>query len=235
MANPLLSILCVTQGQPYALPFLDKMCDLAGQLMSAEVVIGVDDHANSEFGVMIDVNRPVTFRAVRSRGFIESVLDEMVAECKGEFILRLDDDECCSPAMIEWLTRGDYLAHDHWCFPRAHMWPDPDHVLIAPQLYPDYQTRLSIKQKSGGRPFIHSMSPFGMGEPAPVYIEHHKFLVRSRAEREETARRWHSGGMTAFSLPEDVLQVVKVISKGDGQVPWTPDHVTECEMSAVTR
>lgn len=210
----LLSILCVTRKQPYSEPFLREFAQLA-EYVDADYVEVVDSPDQPFPG---------------SKGYIESILDEAVARCATRYVLRLDDDERCPPAMVEWLFERHYLAHDHWQFPRMHMWPRADDVLLAPHLFPDYQTRLSVKEKSGGRHTLHAPSPFGAGVEAPVAIEHHKFLVRSRAEREETARRWHSGGMTVFSLPEDVLNVVKVVSRGTGVVPWVPEYVYEVQI-----
>jgi hypothetical protein len=209
-----LSILCVTRGQLSAEPFLRAMNDLS-VLVEAEFVTVIDPPDDPLPG---------------SKGYIESVLEDAISQCSGRYILRLDDDERCSPAMVEWVWTGRYLEHPHWSFPRMHMFPDAESVMLAPQLWPDHQTRLSLKEMSGGRHHLHAPSPFGMGEYAPVAIEHHKFLVRTRAQREETARLWHSGGMTAFSLPEDVLKTVKIVSRGDGTVPWTPDRVEEVEL-----
>lgn len=210
-----LSVLCVTRAQPYALPFLRKMEALAAYL-EAEFVVALD---GAQAPPMSSSTR---FVPVRSQGFLESVLDEAVAACAGAYILRLDDDEVASRAMASWLRAGEYLDQPTWSFPRAHFWGSTSAVLMTPHLFPDWQTRLSWKARSGGRPTIHAPSPWGGGEIAPVYIEHHKFLVRTRAEREDTAQRWHGGNMLPFSLPEDVYKDVELVEPGLGFVPWVP-------------
>ncbi len=213
-----LSILCATQAAPAIRPLLADMWHLAGQLGAEFTLLADGQMAQHELK-----DYPVNLVPVKSRGYLESVLDYGVSCCSGEFILRLDDDEKCSPAMEEWLRRREYMSHDHWKFPRMHLWGDTQSVLMAPQLFPDHQTRLSVAKKAGGRLTPHAMSPFGGGELAPVAIEHHKFLVRSRYEREATAAKWHLGDMRVFSLPEDVvLGKAKLVEKGGGYVPWTP-------------
>jgi hypothetical protein len=139
-------------------------------------------------------------------------------------VLRLDDDERCSDAMIKWLVDQEYRACDHWKFPRANMWTDTHH-LVSAQLWPDHQTRLSTRAKSGGRRHVHDGSPYGGGRPAPVAIEHFKFVVKSQEERQKIADRYDSvrqgfgsGGMLAFSLPELVYDSMPIKRWGDGSV-----------------
>lgn len=223
-----LSILCVTKGEERAYPFLSAMVALASTLR-AEMVIAVDtlhgacDSIERRYGVVARVVR------VGSLGFLESALDVAVYACNGDYILRLDDDERCSPAMAVWLFQESYLTSDHWKFPRLHLWPSEDSVVITPHLWPDHQTRLSVKGKSAGRTSVHAGSPFGGGLDAHVCIEHHKFLTRSREDRLSIAleydKQWPgsgTGGMKPFSLPEDVYETVMTVAKGDGSVPWEP-------------
>lgn len=204
----MLTILCVTQALPYAMPFLQHMDELAA-LLSAQFVVGADGEPAVD--TLIKSGLDARYVALKSKGYVESVLDTALTQCEGRYVLRLDDDERCSPHMVEWLRRGLFLNDTHWKFPRMHLWPDTQHYIAEGQLWPDHQTRLSLRIKAGGRTTIHAGSPFGGGTNAGVALEHHKFLVRSRAEREETARRWHGTGMTAFSLPEDVFENPRVL------------------------
>lgn len=207
-----LSVLCVTKVEPYSYPFLERLAFLA-DVCGAELVLMLD---GPDAERRLQKRPSVLYRAwcevTTSKGFIESVLDQAVAACSGDYILRLDDDEQVSPAMIEWLQRQMYFAADHWKFPRMHMWHGG--YIVNPPLWPDHQTRLSVKSKSGGRHTIHAGSPFGGGELAPVAIEHYKFLVKSYDERKAIAElydRVHpgygTGGMLPFSLPEDALTI----------------------------
>jgi hypothetical protein len=181
-----LTILCVSAGAAYGEPFIDDMREVAADLNCRFVL-----YDGSEARV------------------IEDVLDEAVALCAEGWILRLDDDERVSPEMYRWLLASSWHEADHWAFPRLNLWPDDDHYIRSDPLFPDLQTRLSTKAKSGGRTEIHQGSPFGTGRLAPCAIEHHKFLVRSEEERRalvlhyDAVRDGAGRGFADFSVPED--------------------------------
>lgn len=201
-----LSILCITRNEPHALVFLRDMAMLAYNL-GAEFVCVLDD-----------CNKPdvygARFASVKSSGYLESVLDEGIAACMGRYILRLDDDEKVSAPLFNWLVSGDYVNADIFTFARVNLWQDEQHVIANPPLYPDFQTRLTVREKAGGRGKLHSGSPFGPGVLMDYPIEHHKFLVRSYEQRKELAERYErieaGGGLgeyKVFNLPEDVLDL----------------------------
>lgn len=209
-----LTILCITKGDEYARPFIDEMARGA-QTIGAEFLLAPD-------GFIPDTDLAYGYPRIgglNSDGHVESILDEAVAQCDTEYILRLDDDERMTPEMRTWLAAGYYRTAPHWAFPRRNLWPDEDHYIQNAPLYPDLQTRLSTKQLSGGRKRVHDGSPFGTGRVAPVAIDHHKFLVRTREEREALVEHYESlqpgagSKYVMFSLPEryeDVLQVKQV-------------------------
>lgn len=216
-----LSILCVSRVDECSLSFISFMQCVAVQL-GAQFVLAAD-------GSDAYCRAPVESILVHSKGYFESALDQALVGCHGDYVLRLDDDERVSPAMLAWLQSGIWQSHDHWEFPRTHAWYDG--VLMTPQLFPDYQTRLSIKVKSGGHCGVHSGSPFGGQERASVAIEHHKFVVKNYQTRHDIAESYDNyhpgygtGNMAPFSIPEDAYrgQKVKVVARGDGWVPWTP-------------
>ena len=208
-----LTVLVVTRAEDHALVFLDDMAELSGDLHARFLVAADGDKALAR----LDGLEGATTAVVRSHGYLESVLDDAVALCEDGWILRLDDDERVSYGMYEWLLEGHYREADHWAFPRATLYPDEQHRLAGivdgfpagGSLYPDLQTRLSSKEKSGGRLKIHQGSPFGTGRQAPCVIEHHKMLVRSANERIEQARLRErlqagagSGNFLPFHVPE---------------------------------
>lgn len=216
-----LTIVCISKVEAFASPFLLAMQDLARRV-DAEFVIGADGrtasyraHAQFHYARILELN---------SKGWLESVHDECVEQCTTPYILRLDDDEKTSPAMTEWLMDRCYRAADHWKFPRANMWTA--HTFInSPQLWPDHQTRLSVKSKATGRTSIHAGSPHGGGRVAPVAIEHYKFVVKTYIERAKIAHSYDkvqlglgTGGMKAFNLPEDVYDEIPLEAWGDGSV-----------------
>lgn len=216
-----LDVLCISRVDACSLPFINKMREMAAGL-GARFILAADGSGA--------YNRsPLSSVLVRSLGYFESALDQALVYCQSDYILRLDDDECMSPAMFKWLQGDTWQDADHWEFPRTHVWADG--VLMTPQLFPDYQTRLSIKAKAGGRYGVHAGSPFGGGERASVALEHHKFVVKDHQERRRIAESYDTyqlgygtGNMMPFSLPEDAYrgQKVRVVAQGDGSVPWTP-------------
>lgn len=187
-----LTLLCITAHQPYSLPFVEQFDEDAREIGARLRVV---DGTNA--------------------GFIEAVLDEAIHDVPDGYVLRVDDDERMSRPMVEWLAAGEYESADHWAFPRANLWPDEDRYIVNAPLWPDLQTRLSVKEKAGGRTQVHEGSPFGTGHVANVLLEHHKFLVRDRAEREalvhhyESLQRGAGEAYAMFSVPElfeDVLE-----------------------------
>lgn len=204
-----LSLLCVTKGEPHAAEFLRALRSVADALEAEFVVV------SDGFPTITARNLADEYLVVQSDGSIESVLDEAVAACSGDYVLRIDDDEEVSAEMVVWLQSGEYTQSDVWSFPRKNLWRDG--YLTNPPLYPDIQTRLTTKEKAGGRKQVHDGSPFGAGRVANVHILHHKFLVKSYAERKEIALRYDAlreGGGTGhwlpFNLPEDAFDVLEV-------------------------
>jgi hypothetical protein len=217
-----LSLLCVTKGEPHAEKFLRYMAGNADAL-GAEFVIahdgdfltGTDDEIALRFSAIPKFGMKAKQYLVKSDGSIEGVLDEAVALCSGDYVLRIDDDEEVSTEMMVWLQSGEYTQSDVWSFPRKHLWGGG--YLSNPPLYPDIQTRLTTKEKAGGRKRVHDGSPFGAGRVANVHILHHKFLVKSYAKRKEIAAHYDSlregagtGHWLPFNLPEDAFEVLEV-------------------------
>src|ERR1700752_2044810 len=111
--------------------------------------------------------------------------------------------------MLSWLASAAYRQADHWAFPRLHLWPDAGQYISNAPLWPDLQTRLSVKAMAGGRHRVHQGSPHGTGRVAWVALEPHKFLCRPYAERQQLLERYEAlqtgaGGelFDMFSLPE---------------------------------
>lgn len=199
-----LSILCVSRFGEHAEPFIRHLADAAVQLGARFVLAADGETPRWAIGIAHGTVR------VKSSGYLESVLDTAVAACPDGYVLRMDDDERISPSLSHWLAQCKYRDADHWAFPRMHLWPDETRYITNAPLWPDLQTRLSVKAKAGGRPRIHQGSPHGTGRVAEdAVIEHHKFLVRDRQERERLLAHYESlqpgtgsGHYAAFSVPE---------------------------------
>ena len=217
----LLSILTVTKAESYTPLFLKKMRELAIAANSELVIAGDGPEAMNTLRAW-GLGEEEVLVSVSSKGFIESVLDQAVNCCGGKYILRIDDDELVSPEMFRWIVNEEFTAADHWKFARAHLWQRQSLYITNPPLWPDHQTRLSIRKKSGNRTFIHAGSPYGGGKLAPVILEHAKFLVKSAEERQAIADRYDSfgvglgsHGMLAFNLPEKAYEHMELRNIGE--------------------
>lgn len=218
MAATRLHLLCVTLGEPHAFDFLQKQKRVA-ELLEATYTCVLDGRQTDQFvddGVM-----GMATAVIQSQGYLESILEralEVVPGARNDYVLRLDDDELPSIGLAQWLDRCHHWTADHWKFDRRHWWNREGEYIVNGPLFPDHQTRLSIRSKAGGRGVIHAGSPFGGGElaPAEAYIAHHKFLVKSREEREAVAARYDqvmpgagtAPGMIAFQLPESMDSIL---------------------------
>ena len=169
------TLLCVTRGAARTERLLGDMERLTQELCW-QFVIALD-------GKTLPRVYDAKIVPVVSKGYIGSVLDEAVAACDDDYILRIDDDERVSPAMAEWLKEADWHTSDNWAFYRQCFIRDESQYLTTPPWYPDYQTRFSVKAKSDRRPLPHDASPYGFGTIVPVAIEHHELLVKSYEER----------------------------------------------------
>jgi hypothetical protein len=208
----LLSILTVTKAENYVPQFLIAMRNLAEKANAELVIAGDGTEAMNKLRAW-GLGDEEILVSVASKGYIESVLDQAVNCCGGKYILRIDDDEFVSPEMASWIVDEKFTEADHWKFPRVHLWEKRNQFIANAPLWPDHQTRLSIRKKSGNRNFIHAGSPYGGGRLAPVILEHAKFLVKSWQERKAIADRYDSfgvglgsNGMLAFNLPEDAYK-----------------------------
>lgn len=189
-----LSVLTITEHGPHAMRFIDAHRNLAADLDARHIEVDGSDGP-----------------------CLEAFLDKALKFCPRGYILRLDDDELPGPGMADWLAAGGYRIASHWAFPRFNLWPDAEHYATTEPLYPDLQTRLSLRKFSGGRTVVHQGSPYGTGEVAPCWIEHHKFLVRTEADRRALVQKYealHPGGgeqYRVFSVPEDfILETAEV-------------------------
>lgn len=209
---PDLSILCVSRGEECILPLLRKLAVHARDLNAECVMVADGDAAKDSIGFYLEGAGSKLFQ-LESSGYIESILDDAISLTTGRYVLRLDDDESLPDQTIQWLLSGEYLTHPHWKFARKHLWTDEYHYIANPPLYPDHQTRLSVREMSTGRTSIHCGSPFGGGELASIGVDihHHKFLVKTLDERLEIVKRYnqiHPGAgdnFRVFSVPEMVL------------------------------
>jgi glycosyltransferase involved in cell wall biosynthesis len=115
-----------------------------------ELVIGIDDSTTDDTAA---VARRYTdeIHAVSHEGFcaakqgVPTVLEEMMARCRGDWVLSIDHDESLSSlwrdrAYVRALLQDRYATH--YLIPRRWVVPPGDRFISNRHWYPDYQLRL---------------------------------------------------------------------------------------------
>lgn len=195
-----LSILCVTNNEYNAQPFILRMHTLATAL-GAELVLGLDREKaqKAKWRKLANVALDLTANTLQ-----EDVLDKAISACSGEWVLRLDDDETVSLALEGWLRIRAYedCGASLYSFPRVYLYPDAEHILCNNGIYPDLQTRLGKKDWMYGFNTVHSGNPHGPGTTVPYAIEHHKLIARTLEQRQTIADRYESIRPGAGTFPQ---------------------------------
>lgn len=218
-----LSVLVFTEGHPFAARFLDEFGELAREL-SAEYVIAGDHEQGYEMARRY-ADLPIR---VDTQGLQEHMVAEVAAQCFGDWVLKLDDDETVSPALREFMLFYDWwqAGPQAYSFPYAWLWGDENHFITSPPFWVDPHGRLMRKAMMQDWPTgVHQNNPH-TGVLVPVALCHHKFLVKSMAERREVARRYDGfvrGAGTGeyygkFTLPEIYCDGLTVREVGAGWV-----------------
>jgi len=152
----------------------------------------------------------------------EPMIRKIRGHIETSWVLRVDDDECPSAALLEWTARAinnGYLAHDMAAFPRRWLRFNSWNVIgYASSLSwdstgEDRQFRLYRKEKVKYCPDIHTPGfQIERADQAPsnCVLYHFHWILRSKAEREEKMRRYDAQREGAgtdcakFYLPENV-------------------------------
>ena len=208
-----LSVNCMTRGPA------DRVAALLALFRPAadEIVVAVDDRAGAEVegafaGVADRILRyPYTEPVDRPLAWIH-------AQCEGEWVLTVDDDEIPSRALLDALPkliRARDCTH-HW-LPRRWLYPTADSYLDARPWRPDYQPRLVLNDPRVLSFTAETHVPVTVLGPAhyldtPLY--HADLVLNPLEAREQKARRYerlHPGKRVAgrplneaFYLPERV-------------------------------
>ncbi len=217
--KPELSIVCITNGESHVMPFLLKMRHAADEI-GAELVIGADGEEAMRLAQNV-TNRIVT---VKSKGYIESILNRVMAAAEGVWILRIDDDEEISPALLSWLKKKSYRSSPLWRIPTMALWENSDQFVVTKPLWPDVHLRLTTWQyRLGWDPKPHAPAPHHTDDIAPGAFLHYKYLLHDYDERKKVADHYESissgaghGIHKVFTLPEDVYQRLELMQVNDG-------------------
>jgi hypothetical protein len=159
-----------------------------------EIVLAADDRSaeaiHAACADLVDRRLAYAFAWPPSR-YIGWILHQ----CSADWILRLDDDELPSRALLDALPA---LVRDRrrsaFCLPRRHLYGAPDRYLASHPWFPDYQARL-LRNVPGlwSSDGAAHREPRVLGErrrePAlPFY--HLRYVITSEAGRRETANRY---------------------------------------------
>lgn len=174
-----LAILCATRGERVVRPFLQAMVELATacDAVLRFVADGEDAVIGLRVGGFSRFIQPVASGDSR-HGVMQWVADSIAAD----YILFLDDDECCSPTLRTWLVTRQYPAAPLWWLRRAWLWKSLQQRLADRKHWPDLQLRLGRRDQITIPTTLHAGWIARAGRTplvAPGALEHHKFLIRS--------------------------------------------------------
>lgn len=222
----MISIICVTKGEWWSPEFLSKMRRDADELNAQLVILGDGERGFNQ--AKIYAHKAVQ---VETGGYVESVLNDAVDSADGEWILRLDDDEKMSKAMLDWFKAGWYKngPQDIYSFPCAWLWGSPDRFISSPPFWTDIHPRFTTADKARGwdnEP--HAGNPHGLGFTVPALHLHYKFLIKSFEERIKIAKRYEElkegagfGMHRPFTLPELSHHTITTLPVGEGYLENT--------------
>lgn len=196
-------------GDPGRLAALLQVCRPAVD----EIVVALDDRVDpARTGAVVELADRVV--RIPYEPPPERLLPWLYAQCGGDWILKLDDDEVPSAAFLEGLRAAADPSVTHVWFPRRWLFGGAGAYLDARPWVPDFQLRLSVNDSRLVRfPGVLHV-PIEVVGPArysetPIY---HLEVLRPRAERELKVRDYErerpglrAGGLAfnhAFYLPE---------------------------------
>jgi hypothetical protein len=172
----------------------DRVAAMLGlfRRVADEVVVAVDDRAGEEVEAAL---ASVADRLLRYpyEEPVDRPLAWIHAQCSGDWVLTVDDDELPSQALLDVLpalARARDVTH-YW-LPRRWLYPTPDRYLAARPWRPDYQPRMVLNDPRFISFPAETHVPVAAIGPCryleqPLY--HLDALLTSREAREEKAQR----------------------------------------------
>lgn len=165
------------------------------RVVADEILVALDDRADPEVEAALAA---VADRVIRYP-YAEPVdrpLGWIHAECRGEWVLTVDDDEIPSRALLDALPEL-VSARDvtHYWLPRRWLYPTADRYLDARPWRPDYQPRLVLNDR---RVLVFSdethvpVKVLGPGRYLAEGLYHADTLLNPLEAREAKARRYEA-------------------------------------------
>jgi hypothetical protein len=216
-----LSVNCMTRGPA------DRVAAMLGlfRVVVDEVVVVVDDRAGPEVEAAL---ASVADRLLRYpyEEPVDRPLAWIHAQCSGDWVLTVDDDEIPSQSLLDALPELA-AARDvtHYWVPRRWLYPTADRYLDARPWRPDYQPRLVLNDPRFVSFPAETHVPVAAIGPSryldtPLY--HLDTLLNSREAREEKARRYerlHPGKRVAGRPLNEAFYVPELGDPPTSEVP----------------
>lgn len=222
-----ISLCCLSGGDPARLAALLALCRDAVD----EIVIALDDRVDpGRAGQVAELADSVV--RIPYAPPMERTLPWLYARCRGDWILRLDDDEVPGRALLEGVRELVGATWTHVWLPRRWLWGAPDTYLAAHPWQPDFQLRLSVSDRRLLR--FPGLTHVGLAVDGPGrYVEapiYHAELLRPREEREAKAAAYERArpGMRISGLAFN--QAIYLPELGDASLaPLPPDDAALVE------
>ncbi len=184
-----LSVCCMTAGPgPRVAALLELFRPVAG-----EILVAVDDRAGADVLAALErvADRLLVYPYADP---VDRPLAWLHAECRGRWVLLLDDDEIPSGPLLRGLP-ALVAANDvtHYWLPRRWVFPDATRYLDEPPWRPDYQLRLVRDDPRFVRfsdEFHRPIVARGAGRFLEEPLWHVDCVLRSEAVRREKARKY---------------------------------------------
>jgi hypothetical protein len=237
------TLCCVSGGDPSRLAALLELCRDAVD----EIVVALDDRVEEA---------PLADRVIRIpyEAPFERTTAWLYSQCRGEWILRLDDDEVPSPALLGSLRDVMTVDVTHVWLPRRWLYPAADAFLDEHPWVPDFQLRLSVNDPRLVRFPGVTHVPLEVDGPAlysdaPIY---HLDLLRPQDERERKADAYEDArpglrlagralnhalylppdGARTSPVPADDLAAVERVMSGSSSRGSVTSDATRAEIDA---
>jgi hypothetical protein len=158
-----------------------------------EIFVAVDERADAAVAAAIAsvADRVVRFPYAEP---VDRPLPWLHSECRGDWVLTIDDDELPSSGLVATLrelVEADDVTH-YW-LPRRWLWPDKDRYLDELPWRPDYQPRLVVNDPRLLRFPTETHRPIAVLGPSR-YIEHPLYhadcILNSLERRTEKAAKY---------------------------------------------
>lgn len=215
------SVNCMTRGPA------DRVAAMLGLFrgIADEIVIAVDDRAGPEAEAAL---ASVASRLLRYpyEEPVDRPLAWIHAQCTGEWVLTIDDDEVPSQGLLDALQELT-SARDvtHYWLPRRWLYPTADRYLTARPWQPDYQPRLVLNDPRVVSFPTETHVPVAAIGPSryletPLY--HLDTLLNSRQAREAKAERYerlHPGKRAAGRPMNEAFYVPELVAPPTAEVP----------------